>query len=60
MRGNGEDDLQKELRFLHQKKLKYGLHYMRYLIILEGYSDVNQISDIKDLKSTNRFIFIIE
>jgi hypothetical protein len=41
MRGNGEDDLQKELRFLHQKKLKYELHYMRYLIILEGYSDVN-------------------
>jgi hypothetical protein len=40
MRGNGEDDLQKELR-LDQKKLKYELHYMRYLIILEGYSDVN-------------------
>ena len=59
MRGNGEDDLQKELR-LDQKKLKYELHYMRYLIIIEGYSDVNQISDIKNLKSTNRFIFIIE
>ena len=41
MRGNREDDLQKELRFHHQKKLKYGLYYMRYLIILEGYSDVN-------------------
>jgi hypothetical protein len=33
---------------------------MRYETILEGYSDANWISNTKDLKFTNRFIFVIE
>jgi hypothetical protein len=27
--------------------------------IIEGYSDANWISNIKDSKSTNRFVFVI-
>ena len=40
--------------------LTYGLNYTRYSIVLKGYSDANWISDTKDLKSTNKFIFTIK
>lgn len=40
--------------------LTYGLHYTRYLIVLKRYSDANWISDTKDLKFTNKFIFTIK
>ena len=29
----------------------YRLHYTRYLVVLEGYSDANWISNVKNLKS---------
>ena len=37
---------------------EYGLHYTRYLTVLEGYSDANWISDKKDSKSTNGYVFL--
>jgi hypothetical protein len=39
--------------------LTYGLQYTIYLVVLEGYSDANRISNIKDSKSTSEFIFTI-
>ena len=32
---------------------------MRYLAVLEGYSDANWISDIKDSKSTSGYVFTL-
>ena len=37
----------------------YGLHYTRYPAILEGYSDANWISDMKDIKSTSGYVFTL-
>ena len=37
----------------------YGLHYTRYPEVIEGYSDANWISDIKDSKSTSGFLFTL-
>jgi hypothetical protein len=37
----------------------YGLHYTGYLIILEKHNDINWISNIKDLKSTNGYVFTL-
>lgn len=39
--------------------VEYGLHYSRYPPMLEGYIDVNWISDTKDSKSTSSYVFII-
>ena len=45
----------KYLRYTHN----YGLHYTIYPAILEGYSDANWISDIKDSKSTSGYVFTL-
>ena len=45
----------KYLRFTHD----YGLHYTRYLVVLEGYSVVNYISNVKDSKSYNGYVCIL-
>ena len=37
----------------------YGLHYIRYPIILEGYSDANWISNVKDSKSHSGYVFTL-
>ena len=37
----------------------YGLYYTRYPAVLEGYSDANWISDIKDSKSTSGYMFTL-
>ena len=37
----------------------YGLHYTRYPAVLEGYSDANWISDMKDTKSTSGYVFTL-
>jgi hypothetical protein len=37
----------------------YGLHYTRYLDVLEGYSDANWISDADKIKATSGYIFTI-
>ena len=39
--------------------MSYGLHYMRYPTILEGYSDASWISNTRDTKSTSGYVFTI-
>ncbi|GKC60429.1 zinc finger, CCHC-type containing protein, partial [Tanacetum coccineum] len=38
---------------------EYGLHYTRYTAVIEGYSDANWISNIKDSRSTSRYAFTL-
>ncbi|RVW26496.1 Retrovirus-related Pol polyprotein from transposon TNT 1-94 [Vitis vinifera] len=45
----------KYLRFTRD----YGLHYTRYLAVLEGYSDANWISNVKDSKSHSGYVFTL-
>ncbi|KAH9751211.1 hypothetical protein KPL71_014192 [Citrus sinensis] len=37
----------------------YGLHYTKYPEVLEGFSDANWISDVKDSKSTSDYVFTL-
>ena len=46
----------KYLRFTHD----YRMHYIRYLVVLEGYSDANWISTVKDSKSQSGYVFTLE
>ncbi|GJQ91823.1 zinc finger, CCHC-type containing protein [Tanacetum coccineum] len=48
-------------RVLHYLRYSrdYGLHYDRYLVVIEGYSDANWISDIKDSRSTSGYVFTL-
>ncbi|KAK4382300.1 Retrovirus-related Pol polyprotein from transposon TNT 1-94 [Sesamum angolense] len=46
------------LRYLKYPS-NYELHYTRYPVVLEGYSDANWISDSKDTKSISRYVFTI-
>lgn len=46
------------LRYLRYTR-DYGLHYTRYLAVVEGYSDANWISDMKDSKSTSGYVFTL-
>ena len=46
------------LRYLRYTR-DYGLHYIRYPAILEGYSDANWISDVKNSKLTSRYVFTL-
>ncbi|GKE80865.1 hypothetical protein Tco_1550865 [Tanacetum coccineum] len=43
------------LRYIYD----YGLHYDRYLAVIEGYNDANWISNIKDSKTTSRYVFTL-
>ncbi|KAL6327752.1 hypothetical protein AAG906_024722 [Vitis piasezkii] len=45
----------KYLRFTRD----YGLHYTRYPAVLEGYSDANWISNVKDSKSHSGYVFTL-
>ncbi|KAJ9562152.1 hypothetical protein OSB04_007312 [Centaurea solstitialis] len=47
------------LRYLRYTR-EYGLQYGRYPAVIEGYSDANWISDIKDSRSTSRYVFTLE
>ena len=57
----GEDHWKALVRVLRYLKytLNYWLHYTRYPVILERYSDANWISDTKDTKSTSGFVFTL-
>ena len=57
----GEDHWKALVRVLRYLKytLNYGLHYTRYLAVLEGYSNANWISDTKDTKSTSGYVFTL-
>lgn len=46
------------LRYLRYTRT-YGLHYTRYPAVIEGYTDVNWISDIRDSKSTSGYLFTL-
>ena len=48
----------KVLRYLRYT-LNYGLNYTRYPVVLEGYSDANWISNMKDIKSTSGYVFTL-
>ena len=45
----------KYLRFTRD----YRLHYTRYHVVLEGYSDANWISNVKDSKSQSGYVFTL-
>ena len=57
----GEDHWKALVQVLRYLKytLNYGLHYTWYLAVLEGYSNANWISDTKDTKSTNGYVFTL-
>ena len=44
------------LRYTHS----CGLYYTRYAAIIEGYSDANWISDVKDSNSISGFVFTLK
>ena len=46
------------LRYLRYTQ-NYGLHYTRYPVVLEGYSDANWISEMKYTKSTSGYVFTL-
>ena len=46
------------LRYLRYTQ-NYGLNYIRYPTVLEGYSDANWIYDMKDTKSTSGYVFTL-
>ena len=46
------------LRYLRHTR-DYGLHYGSHPAVIEGYSDANWISDIKDSKSTSGYVFTL-
>ncbi|XP_073063991.1 uncharacterized protein [Primulina eburnea] len=46
------------LRYLRYTR-DHGLHYNRYIAVVEGYIDANWISDMKDSKSKNGFVFTL-
>ncbi|GJY61033.1 hypothetical protein Tco_0461690 [Tanacetum coccineum] len=49
------------MRVLHYLRYSrdYGLHYDRHPAVIEGYSDANWISDIKDSRSTSGYVFTL-
>ncbi|XP_071688027.1 secreted RxLR effector protein 161-like [Rutidosis leptorrhynchoides] len=47
--------LPRYLRFTRE----YGLHYNRYRAIIEGFSDANWISNIKDSRATSGYVFTL-
>ncbi|GJV47162.1 retrovirus-related pol polyprotein from transposon TNT 1-94 [Tanacetum coccineum] len=49
-------------RVLHYLRYSrdYGLHYDKHPAVIEGYSDANWISDIKDSRSTSGYVFTHE
>ncbi|GJZ20755.1 hypothetical protein Tco_0557345 [Tanacetum coccineum] len=49
------------MRVLHYLRYSrdYRLHYDRHPAVIEGYSDANWISDIKDSRSTSGYVFTL-
>ena len=37
----------------------YALHYNKYPVVIEGYSDANWITGSNDVKSTSGYVFIL-
>ena len=52
------DALVRVLKYL-KYTVEYGLHYMRYLPVLEGFSDANWITNSMETKSTSGYVFTL-
>jgi hypothetical protein len=39
--------------------MDYGIHYSRYPTVLEGYSDVNWISDVDGMYAMSGYVFTL-
>jgi hypothetical protein len=39
--------------------MSYGIHYTGYLKVLEGYCDVNWISDADEVHATSGYMFLL-
>jgi len=50
--------LTRVLRYLRHTR-DYGLYYTRYPSVLEGYTDANWISDVKDSRCTSGYVFTL-
>ena len=50
--------VERVMRYL-QGTVNYGIHYSRYLTVLEGYSDSNWISDPDEIKATSGYVFAL-
>jgi hypothetical protein len=37
----------------------YGIHYTGYLGVLEGFSYLNRISDVDEIKATSGYVFTL-
>lgn len=46
------------LRYIRYTR-DYGLHYTNHPAVIEGYTDANWISDMKDSKSTSGYVFLL-
>jgi hypothetical protein len=40
--------------------MDYGIHYSGHPAVLEGYSDINWISDVDELYTTSGYIFTLD
>jgi hypothetical protein len=38
--------------------MEYGIHYSRYHVVLEAYSDANWISDVDELYAMSGYVFL--
>ena len=46
------------MRYL-KGKMNYGIHYIGYPRVLEGYSDSNWIFDADEIKATSGYVFTV-
>jgi hypothetical protein len=51
-------DIDRVMRYL-KGTMSYGIHYLEYPGVLEGYSDSNWITDADELKTTSGYIFTL-
>jgi hypothetical protein len=50
--------LERVMRYL-QGTMSYGIHYSSQHAVLEGYSDLNWISDVDEIYATGGYVFTI-
>ena len=51
-------DLQRVMCYL-KGTMDYGIHYTRYLKVLEAYTDSNQILDVDEIKATSGYVLTL-
>jgi hypothetical protein len=57
----GDDNWRALERVMHYLAgtTNYGIHYFGYLVVLEGYSDANLISDVDEPYTTSGYVFTL-